>query len=115
MTMEYRPIYTEEEWANSLLSVARYSGGVMLDGKEFNVVNKHGITLWQLSDPRSAHYVGDGKAIEPGEPADLVDIELLPYYKRLGREKFLHVVEALPCGTPRNECERALLEASGKK
>lgn len=106
--MNYRPIYTEEMWANSPLSVARYTGGVMLDGKEFNVINKHGFTLWQLSDPRSAHYVGDGKAIEPGEPADLIDIELIPYYKKLGREKFLQVVGSMKEGT-RNDYETLLM------
>lgn len=108
--MTYKPIYTEEMWANCQLSVVRYSGGVMLDGKEFNVINKNGITLWQLSDPRSAHYVGDGKAIEPGEPADLIDRELIPYYKKLGREKFLQVVGGIHEGT-RNDYEQLLVEA----
>lgn len=95
----YRPIYTEEEWANSQLSVVRYTGGIMLEGKEFNVINKNGLTLWQLSDPRSEYYVGDGKAIEPGEPADLIDKELISYYRLLGREKFLQVVAGQPYRT----------------
>lgn len=81
----------EEYWANSHFSVARYSGGVKAFGYEYDIVNKEGITIFELSNPQSKHYVGDGnkKAIEPGEPADLVRIDWIPIYRALGREKFL--------------------------
>lgn len=85
----------EEYWANSHMSIARYYGGVTFNGHEYEIVNKHGITIFQLSSPSSKHYVGDGakKAIEPGEPADLVRKDFITYYRRLGRDRFLEVLK----------------------
>lgn len=86
-------IMTEEYWANSHLSVARYYGGIKVNGHEYKIVNKDGITLEELSDPRSEHYVKEGKAIPPGEPADLVLKEWIPVYRKLGREKMIRLVK----------------------
>lgn len=85
----------EEYWANSHLSIARYYGRIQFNGHEYEIVNKHGITIFQLSNPSSKHYVGDGakKAIEPGEPADLVRKDFITYYRRLGRDRFLEVLK----------------------
>lgn len=86
---------TEEYWANSHMSIARYYGGVTFNGHEYQIVNKHGITIFELSDPSSKHYVGGGnkKAIEPGEPADLVRKDFITYYRGLGRDRFLDVLK----------------------
>lgn len=88
-------IMTEEYWANSQLSVARYYGEIKINGKIYKIVNKQGATIFELSDPNSPYYVGDGakKAIEPGEPADLVMEEWIPIYKRLGRDRFIEIVK----------------------
>lgn len=92
----------EEYWINSHFSIARHYGGMRVknEGKlvEYKIVNKHGHTLWELSDPASPHYVGDGdtKAIPPGEPADLIREDFIPYYKALGREAFIEVLKSLP-------------------
>lgn len=94
--MSNQPIcMAEEYWANSQLSVARYYGGCTFNGKEYEIVNKYGATLSELSNPASKYYVGDGdkKAIEPGEPADLVRADFIPYYKQLGRDRFLDVLK----------------------
>lgn len=32
-------------------------------------------------------------AIPPGEPADLIDVDFLPYYKALGRDKFIDILK----------------------
>ena len=64
-------IMTEKCWANSYFSIAKYYGGVKIDGHEYKIVNKEGVTLEELSNPSSKHYVKSGKAIPPGEPADL--------------------------------------------
>lgn len=83
----------EEYWANSQFSVVRYYGGMTFNKKKYRIVNKHGIDIFQLSDPQSKYYVGDNKkAIEPGEPADLVQKEWIPIYKKLGREKFIELI-----------------------
>ena len=75
----------EEYWANSHFSVARYSGGIKAFGHEYQIVNKQGATLFELSDRHSKYYVGDGqqKAIEPGEPADLCRTDFILFYKKL--------------------------------
>ena len=85
----------EDYWANTQLSVARYCGGIRCEGKIWDIVNKDGITIYELSDPKSKHYVGGGnkKAIEPGEPADLVREEFIPFYRKLGRDRFIEVLK----------------------
>ena len=97
-TMEskaFAPIaMAEEYWANSQLSIARYYGGLKYNGHDYQIVNKQGITLMELSDPDSKHYVaGDRKAIEPGEPADLVRKGFIPFYKKLGRDLFIDILK----------------------
>ena len=86
-------IMTEEYWANSYLSIARYYGGIKVNGDEYKIVNKDGTTLEELSDPRSKHYVKEGKAILPGEPADLVRKDWIPIYRKLGRNKTIELVK----------------------
>lgn len=86
-------IMTEEYWAHSHLSIARHYGGIRIGAQEYKIVDKHGITLAELSDPRSGHFVREGKAIPPGEPADLVRVDWIPIYKKLGREKTIELVK----------------------
>lgn len=86
-------IMAEEYWANSPLSIARYYGGIKVDGDEYKIVNKDGITLEELSYPRSKHYVKEGKAIPAGEPADLVRKDWIPVYRKLGRDRTIGLVK----------------------
>lgn len=89
------PVIMEESyWMNTHLSVARYYGGVIFMKKQYDIVNKDGITLYELSDPSSPYYVKDGKAIPPGEPADLVQTDWIPVYKALGRKKTFEIVKS---------------------
>lgn len=95
MTEQHLPIcMAEEYWINTYFSVARYYGGIKTDKYSYKIVNKNGITLFELSDPDSKHYVGGGdkKAIEPGDPADLVREDFLPFYRKLGRDTFIQVL-----------------------
>lgn len=89
------PILIEEGyWANSQLSVAKYFGGLQFNGKEYQIVNKEGITVEELSNPQSKNYAGNGKyAIPPGEPADLVMSDWIPVYRKLGRDKFISLLK----------------------
>lgn len=90
-------LMTEEYWANSQLSIARYYGGITIGKIDYRIVNKEGISLFELSDPESKHYVGDDKkAIEPGEPADLVQKAWIPIYRKLGRDKFIKLLQDNP-------------------
>ena len=88
------PVIPEETWANSHMSIARYYGGIILNKEKYVVCNKHGITVFELSDPNSKYYVGDGeqKCIAPGEPCDLVNEKWIPVYKKLGRDRVLELV-----------------------
>lgn len=92
--MENVIFMTEEYWANTQFSIARRYGQIQINGRLYFIVNKQGVTIFELSNPQSKHYVGDDKmAIEPGEPADLVRTDWIPVYRKLGREKFIEVVK----------------------
>ena len=107
MEKEFKPILlTKESWMNSQLSVAKYSGGVQVDvegGKKrtFFIVNKDGKDLTQAG-------------ISEGEPADLVDKEFIPLYKKLGRTLFIEIVQANPLAS-RKELKDILTEAAEVK
>lgn len=81
----------EEVWMNSQLSIARHYGRITLNGNTYVICNKNGVTIFELSDPDSKYYVGDNKAIEPGEPADLVLESWVPVYKKVGRDKLIEL------------------------
>lgn len=95
MTKQHLPIAMAEDfWANSHFSVARYTGNISFNGAIYVIVNKYGATIFELSDPESEYYVGaNNKAIEPGEPCDLVREEWVPIYKKLGRDKFIELLK----------------------
>lgn len=92
--MSLEPIaMAEEYWANSFFSVVRYTGRMSFNKKEYIIVNKFGVTIAELSNPESEHYVGDGNmAIPPGEPCDLVMVDWVPIYKALGRDEFIELI-----------------------
>lgn len=87
-------VIAESYWANSQLSIARYTGRITLDGHQFVIVDKRGHDIYECSV--EAQRAGRQKAIEPGEPADLCRVEFVPLYRELGREKFLQFLEENP-------------------
>lgn len=91
---------TEEFWINTQLSIARFYGRAKFEGHEYYIVDKHGRDLWEAS--MAADRAGSDKAIPAGEPADLVRKDFIPYYRKLGRDKFLEVLKAHPT-TPDKE------------
>ena len=92
----------EEYWRNSMFSIAKYYGGMNLkiggENVSYTIVNKEGKTLLELSE--EAEKEGRHMAIEPGEPADLVDNRYIPIYRELGRDRFLSMVENESIKTP---------------
>jgi len=84
-------IMTEEYWANSQFSIARYYGGINFNGYRYVIVNKEGKDVWECSD--EAEKAGREKAIEPGEPADLCIVSLVSSYRKLGRDKIIELVK----------------------
>lgn len=107
MEKEFKAILlTKESWMNSHLSVAKYSGGVQVTGEDGKkrtlfIVNKEGKDLTQVGIPE-------------GEPADLVDKEFIPLYKKLGRDLFIAIVNANPL-VSRGELKNILTEAADVK
>ncbi len=87
-------LMTEAFWANSHFSVARYYGEVKVNGSRYVIVDKLGRTLLECSI--IAEKEGREKAIEAGEPADLIREEFIPLYKKHGRDKFIEVLKAHP-------------------
>lgn len=89
----FPPIIPEEYWVNSQLSIARYYGLAKINGEVYVVVDKHGISLLELSNPKSKHYVKEGFVIPPKEPADLVSGKWLPMYRKLGRGRLIELIK----------------------
>lgn len=90
---EFKTICMAEEfWANSHFSIARYYGRIKVGGHEYIIVNKEGKDLFELSI--EAEKAGRDKAIEPGEPADLCRQDFVPLYRKLGRDRFIAILEA---------------------
>lgn len=86
-------LMTEEYWKNSQFSVAKYYGGMVFNGKHYSIVNKVGITVCELSDPDSPHYVPGDMVIQPGEPCDMILDDWIPVYKALGRDKTIELIK----------------------
>lgn len=84
-------LYEEGYWANSQLSIVRRTGAIRVNGQEFIIVNKEGIDIFECSE--IADREGRDKAIEPGEPCDLVDMRFVKYYKKMGRDAFIKFME----------------------
>ena len=82
---------TEEFWASSQLSVARYYGRIKINGHEYWILDKKGRDLFECS--AIADKEGREKAIEPGEPADLVRDDFRKVYRALGRDRFLQILK----------------------
>ena len=95
-------VMAEEYWRNSMFSIAKYYGGMNLkiggENVSYTIVNKEGKTLLELSE--EAEKEGRHMAIEPGEPADLVDNRYIPIYRELGRDRFLAMIENETIKTP---------------
>ena len=85
-----------------MFSIAKYYGGMNLkiggENVSYTIVNKEGKTLLELSE--EAEKTGRHMAIEPGEPADLVDNRYIPIYRELGRDRFLAMIENETIKTP---------------
>lgn len=73
-------VMSKEFWMSSHLSIARFYGGITFGDKTYLIVNKKGKSIFQSS-------------IKPGEPADLVDEQYIPVYKKVGRDRFLKMLE----------------------
>ena len=84
-------LMTEEFWANSQLSIARYYGEIVFDGRKYIIVDKHGRDLFECS--AIADKEGRDKAIEPGEPADLILSTLRFAYRKLGRDRIISLIK----------------------
>lgn len=86
-------IYPEEYWMNSIFSTARFYGCCTINGKEYIIVNKEGVSLRKLADKAN---LGD-VLIPAGEPADLILKEWQPIYRALGRDKLFDFLRTQSC------------------
>lgn len=102
-------LMTEEFWANSQLSIARYYGEIIFGGRKYIIVDKYGRDIYECS--AIAEREGREKAIEPGEPADLVLSSLRFAYRKLGRERIISLIKD---GKTEDEI-KAIAKKGGKK
>lgn len=95
MTSNDIPIcMTEEYWTNSQFSIVRYYGQININGHVYFVVNKDGVDVFALS--AMAEKQGKEKAIDPGEPCDLVRIDFVKFYRKLKRDRFIAILKEYP-------------------
>lgn len=92
MSMKAPICMAEHFWANTHLSIARHYGGVQFNGHKYIIVDKHGRDLWEASMAKDR--AGSDKAIPPGEPADLLRQDFQKFYKKLGRDRFIKILDA---------------------
>ena len=103
----------EEYWANSQFSVARYTGRIQVNGIVYVICNKEGKDIFECS--MEAVKAGREKAIEPGEPVDLVDQRYLSVYRKLGRDKFIELIKEHKELTPEKAFEIVGIEVKKHK
>lgn len=111
-TMAQPILMTEDYWANSQLSVVRYTGRIKWSDITYIICNKEGKDIFQCSI--EAEKEGREKAIEPGEPCDLIDERYLPVYRKLGRDKFIELIKEHQDLTPEIAFTLAGIEAKKK-
>lgn len=108
----------EEYWMNTQLSIVKHYGEVKVKiGSEtihYIIVNKEGKDIFELSV--EAKKAGRAKAIEPGEPVDLIDRRYIPAYRMMGRDAFIDMIQAHQNLTPEIAMELAeeYVELKGK-
>ena len=102
-------LMSEEFWANSQLSIARYYGEIIFNGRKYIIVDKYGRDIYECS--AIAEREGREKAIEPGEPADLILSTLRFAYRKLGRER---IIELIKEGKTEEEI-KAMVKKGGEK
>ena len=80
-------LMTREYWENTQLNLIRRTGIFNMNGVTYVLVNKEGKDIFQCS--HEADLVGHEFAIEPGEPADIIDSRFINLYKKYGRDLFI--------------------------
>lgn len=109
----------EEFWRNSQFSIAKYYGEIDVKiGREkirYVIVNKEGKDIFECS--AEAEKAGRNKAIEPGEPADLVDRRYVPAYRKMERKAFIEMIEEQEELTPElaNKLAEKYVESNKEK
>ena len=98
-------VIAKESWLCSQLSIAKYSGGIDISDEE------NGTRHLLVVDGKGKPYQG---RLSPSVPADLVDKEFIPLYKKLGRDLFISIVKANPLMS-RKDLKQRLTDAAEVK
>lgn len=111
-------LMVEGYWRNSQFSIARFYGVINVkignENIEYIIVNKEGKDIFECS--LEAEKAGREKAIEPGDPADLVDRRYVPAYRMMGRDAFIKMLEEQEELTPElaNELAESYVKPKSK-
>ena len=112
-------LMAEEYWRTSQFSIAKYYGAINVkignENIEYVIVNKEGKDIYECSI--EAEKAGREKAIEPGEPADLVDKRYVPAYLKMGRDAFIKMIEEQEELTPElaNKLAKSYVKPKSKR
>ena len=106
----------EEFWRTSQFSIAKYYGkiNVKIGGETIHyiIVNKDGKDIFECS--LEAEKAGRQNAIEPGEPADLIDSRYVHAYRMMGRDAFIKMIQEHQRLTPEIAMELAKAHVESK-
>ena len=91
MSNSFPLLMAEEYWKESMFSFARHFGQIDINGHTYVIVNKEGKDIFECS--AEAEAAGREMAIEPGEPCDLVRSDLVPAYRKLGRDRIIELLK----------------------
>lgn len=80
-------LMTREYWENTQFSLMHRTGICKMNNVTYVLINKEGKDIFQCS--HEADLEGRKFAIEPGEPADIIDSRFIDLYKKYGRDLFI--------------------------
>lgn len=73
-------LMTEKAWLTSQLSIVKFTGQISMFGRVYILVDKHGRTAFETPIP-------------PGGPVDLIWRDMIPAYRKLGRDLFIELLK----------------------
>lgn len=87
-TTNYPLLMTEDYWATCQFSIARFYGGMKLNGRVYIIVDKNGRDSWEENEIIKR----EGKQII-FEPCDLILKSLKIAYRKLGRDRIIELIK----------------------
>ena len=90
---QYPILMTKDYWMNSMFSVARFYGGITMNGNRYFIVEQHGYTVFEYVEALARKKIEEAR---DEDPCDLIMDQFVIPYKVLGRKRFITILEENP-------------------